>query len=317
MLNNIQVLRGFAALIVVVFHIVGASNSYKIPAEIFGLTGGLGRSGVDIFFVVSGFIMVYTQHNKEKKPLNFIKDRIIRVVPIYWIFSCLFLVLYFIMPTIFREFQPNIGFIISSFLFSSEWFFDKHPLLSVGWTLEYEMLFYIIFSIALVLKTQKRFIFPVILILILPLFPHVDYVIYEFLLGMLVAKIYLSRKYESYGMLLLFIGILLFTVLNIFTNEWHRLIIFGIPAFFIVLGALYLPSIKNKLLLHLGDASYSVYLIQVFTLPAFYKVSTLYLTFLGGEILAVLALLCTAIAGSLCYFCVEKPLTKFLKNKSK
>lgn len=104
MLNNIQVLRGFAALIVVVFHIVGASNSYKMPAEIFGLTGALGRSGVDIFFVISGFIMVYTQYNKKTKPLSFIKDRIIRVVPIYWVFSFLFLALYFVMPTIFREF---------------------------------------------------------------------------------------------------------------------------------------------------------------------------------------------------------------------
>lgn len=275
----------------------------------------LGRSGVDIFFVISGFIMVYTQYNKKTKPLSFIKDRIIRVVPIYWVFSFLFLALYFVMPTIFREFQPDNIFIISSFLFSSEWFFNRHPLLSVGWTLEYEMLFYFIFSIALMLKTQKRFIAPVILILLLPIFPNVDYVIYEFLLGMLAAKLYLSRKYESYGVFFLVIGILLFTVLNLFMSELHRLIIFGFPAFFIVFGALYVSAIKNKLLLHLGDASYSVYLIQVFTLPAFYKISTLYLKFLGTEILAVLALLCTAIAGSLCYFCVEKPLTKFLKKR--
>lgn len=315
MLNNIQVLRGLAAFIVVVFHIVGASNSYNMPSEIFSLSGALGRSGVDIFFVISGFIMVYTQHNKVTTPLHFIKDRITRIVPIYWIFSLLFLALYFVMPSIFREFQPNSAFVISSFLFSSEWFFDKHPLLSVGWTLEYEMLFYVIFSTALMLKKQQRFIVPVILILLMPIFPHVDYVIYEFLLGMLVAKLYLVRKYESHGLLLFFTGIILFVLLNSLVGEWHRLIIFGLPAFFIVFGALYLPAIKNKILLHLGDASYSTYLIQVFTLPAFYKISTLYLNFLGAEVLALLALLSTMVAGSIFFLCLEKPITKALKSR--
>lgn len=315
LLNNIQVLRAFAAIIVVVFHIVGASDSYKMSTELFSLTGSLGRSGVDIFFIISGFIMLYTQHNKTTTPIKFIKDRFIRVVPIYWFFSLLFLSIYLVMPSIFREYQPNLGFIISSFLFSSEWVLKKHPLLSVGWTLEYEMLFYFVFSIALVFSLKNRFYIPIILILFLPVFPNIDFVIYEFLLGMLVAKIYLDQKLKINGWILLIISIVLFAFLNTFANDLHRLIIFGIPSFFLVLAVLNLSSITNKFLLHLGNASYSIYLVQVFTLPLFYKIASNYFSFINFDILAVAALAVSIVAGSVSYLLIEKPLTRILKQK--
>ncbi|WP_180146349.1 acyltransferase [Acinetobacter sp. YH12052] len=315
MLNNIQVLRAFAAIIVVIFHIAIAGESYKIPSEILGLTGSFGRSGVDIFFVISGFIMVYTQHNKSTSPVKFIKDRVIRIVPIYWFYSVLLLMLYLLIPSAFREFEPNKSFILSSFLFSSEWVFSKHPLLYVGWTLEYEMLFYVVFSISLVFSELKyRFIIPVLFILLLPLLKNIDFIIYEFLFGMLVAKLYLSGFLKSQGFLVFGFGLALLYVFLLLPYELHRVLLFGLPAFFIVLSVLYLPIIKNKLLLHLGNASYSIYLIQVFTIPTSYKFGTMYLTFLDANVIAILALLVTLVGGSLSYICVERPITKFLKK---
>ena len=76
MISNIQILRAIAAILVVAFHTVLAAKSYNLPTEFFYKVDIWGAAGVDIFFIISGFIMVYIQINKKKKPLDFLKDRI-------------------------------------------------------------------------------------------------------------------------------------------------------------------------------------------------------------------------------------------------
>jgi peptidoglycan/LPS O-acetylase OafA/YrhL len=85
MITNIQLLRGVAALMVVVFHLV-------VKMQPFGFDGSqvsFLQGGVDIFFVISGFIMVHISHERERSGGQFMADRIIRIVPIYWLLTLL------------------------------------------------------------------------------------------------------------------------------------------------------------------------------------------------------------------------------------
>src|SRR5947209_976295 len=125
-LHNIQYLRGIAALGVVAFH---AALTAGVPFR-------MGAFGVDIFFVISGFLMVaITNVNSRQAP--FLRDRIVRVVPLYWIAT---LVVYLAD----RRYTSGPDQLVSSLMFiprghsaDAPWFF---PVLNVGWTLNYEML---------------------------------------------------------------------------------------------------------------------------------------------------------------------------------
>ena len=82
---SIQILRAFAALLVVFHH-----ARYQIQDfEVF-FHGGIwpfGQAGVDIFFVISGFIMWVTTHDRRTTPLRFMTNRIVRIVPLYWLLT--------------------------------------------------------------------------------------------------------------------------------------------------------------------------------------------------------------------------------------
>ena len=87
MLFNIQYLRAFAAINVVFLHVLIGGESYNRPANLLSFFGNWGASGVDIFFVISGFVMIYTHINNPKTVLNFYKSRLIRILPIYWLIT--------------------------------------------------------------------------------------------------------------------------------------------------------------------------------------------------------------------------------------
>ncbi len=72
---SIQYLRGAAAIAVVIFH--------QFQGRAYGLFD-LGKYGVDLFFVISGFLMVAMTESRETTPIGFLKDRIVRIVPLYW-----------------------------------------------------------------------------------------------------------------------------------------------------------------------------------------------------------------------------------------
>ena len=148
MISNIQILRAIAAILVVAFHTVLAAKSYNLPTEFFYKVDIWGAAGVDIFFIISGFIMVYIQINKKKKPLDFLKDRIERIVPLYWFLTLFIAALLIVFPQAFRELSLSANHLINSLFFINYFNGDDHPLLYVGWTLEYEMLFYIVYYLS-------------------------------------------------------------------------------------------------------------------------------------------------------------------------
>lgn len=105
------------------------------------------------FFVISGFIMWTTTTHKKASPAGFFKARLFRVFPLYWIFTCVLLVSIFAVPSAFlNQRSLDVSFLIKSFFLVPTYnpdVGDITPLYTVGWTLVYEMFFYVIFALSL------------------------------------------------------------------------------------------------------------------------------------------------------------------------
>ena len=149
---SIQILRAVAALFVVVAHI---ALSFKgLSLYVIHLTWIVGVYGVYIFFVISGFLMVETSRQDfgdARSPATFLRKRIVRIVPLYWIFTSLVVAGHLVGH---HALAPS--YIFTSYFFlpyvQAHW---ARPVLSVGWTLNYEMFFYVLF--AFVLLWRRRF----------------------------------------------------------------------------------------------------------------------------------------------------------------
>jgi len=152
MLYNIQFLRFVAAMLVVLYH-----SATQIPANdsifqaIFSAGELLGFAGVDIFFVISGFIMAHTSaaHSGAAESFKFARRRLARIFSGYWPFFVLALL-------VFGSFRPE--HFVESDLLKSFFLWPQslnHVLLEITWTLSFELYFYLLFSL-LILFTNPR-----------------------------------------------------------------------------------------------------------------------------------------------------------------
>lgn len=319
---NLQALRSFAALNVVFFHIIGTASVYGYPVNVFAFLTGWGANGVDLFFVISGFVMVYIQHTKNKLPLDFIKDRLMRIAPTYWLLTLVCTFLLFAMPSsLVNNAPPSILGTLQSLAFLSQIFEDKYPILYVGWTIEIEMLFYILFAASIFSKSLfKSIVITSILIFSLVIFYDANTLLLEFIFGMVVGWLYLKIKpSEKTIKIILLIGVLLFTMTLFYFHEVNisRFILYGIPSALIVFGCVYSKQIKSGWITKMGDASYSIYLLQVFTIPIFYKILVKLNISKGNfnDLYAILCLIASALAGLVFYYLIEFRVSNYLRNK--
>jgi peptidoglycan/LPS O-acetylase OafA/YrhL len=326
MIKNLQCLRAFAAINVVYFHTLLASESYGKLVSILTIIGTWGQNGVDIFFVLSGFVMIHTQIQKPKKIHEFYFSRLNRIVPIYWLITLFIVLIYFLLPDIFRNLTLDIKKIISSLFFTSKIVTGGFPIIVVGWTLEWEMLFYFIFGLSLFLKDIRKIIVLIFLFMLLIFTFSKTFLIFEFFLGVLIGYTYNKVKFnETNGLIILIIGIILLLLsinsgfdpqkyLLVAGFKLDRFFIWGIPSAFIVLGAVYYRQISNSFLVYLGNASYSIYLVQVLTVPFFYKFITYFNIEMNSNLLTILCLFLSVSFGCFFYSLIEKNLK--IKNKS-
>ena len=325
MIKNLQCLRAFAAINVVYFHTLLASESYGISVSLLSIIGTWGQNGVDIFFVLSGFVMIHTQIQKPKKIHEFYFSRLNRIVPIYWLITLFIVLIYFLFPDIFRNLTLDIKKIISSLFFTSKIVTGGFPIIVVGWTLEWEMLFYFIFGLSLFLKDIRKIIVLIFLFMLLIFTFSKTFLIFEFFLGVLIGYTYNKVKFnETNGLIILIIGIILLLLsinsgfdpqkyLLVAGFKLDRFFIWGIPSAFIVLGAVYYRQISNSFLIYLGDASYSIYLVQVLTIPFFYKFITYFNIEMNSNLLTILCLFLSVSFGCFFYSLIEKNFK--IKNK--
>ena len=313
MISNIQILRAISALTVVIFHTVVSGKSYQFGTDFFYKIDLWGPASVDIFFVISGFIMFYIQAKKRRTPVEFLKDRIERVVPLYWILTIAMSLLLLLSSQ-----SLTAEAFIQSMLFYHYTLFQQMPVLYVGWTLEYEMLFYVLFGLTLFIR-QLHLSFLLCTVALFGLVAAgLNTIVLDFLLGMIAALIFTKFKIKLHNITCLFLialGILLITV------EWPvtlpRTIYAGIPALMIFMGFLYHSAIQSKTFNLLGDASYSIYLVQVISIPLSYK-SFLQLPVLPfsftAELYVVLSVVMTCLLGIMVHLFLEKPLARGIKQ---
>jgi exopolysaccharide production protein ExoZ len=285
-LISIQYLRAFAAIAVVVSH---ASNSLLGHAGHL-LDFDLGAYGVDVFFVLSGFIMFYTSFDVGMRPGAFLLKRLIRIVPLYFILSTAMFVMVVLLPQSFNRESPDLSAYLQSIFFIPHWnprSHDLEPLIGQGWTLNYEMFFYALFALSLFIR--HRFcgfaVLPVIAALVglgqlhpveTPVFlTYTDPLMLEFCVGIVVAAAFKSANPQSLRWpALLFASLAVVTVsLYAFHADWHGLpplrpLMIGFPCSLLVTAAVglerggRLPTWSSLILL--GDASYSLYLVHGF-----------------------------------------------------
>ena len=152
---SIQYIRALAALMVVIFHLILQLDKMNFR----GPHSEWLSSGVDLFFVVSGFIMWWTTDNRDMTPTQFLQRRIMKSFLIYWAISSFYVFILLVSPGLMQSGALDFRHVVASFFFlpyphpvsDQIW-----PLVPPGWTLNYEMFFYVIFAISLCLPQGPR-----------------------------------------------------------------------------------------------------------------------------------------------------------------
>lgn len=315
---NLEALRLFAASNVVFFHLIGSLNSRGISFPLAEFFEGWGASGVDIFFVISGFVIWTSYQNSKPNFGQFIAARLRRIVPIYWILTLLAIATILVAPSFFGGTSLSPLWAAGSFFFASALLGFQYPILYQGWSLEYEMLFYGLVAISLLIFPKRSpWLLTIFGLLLLIAFQPSLIIVVDFILG-LVAAYVISRLGHlisaTWFWILFSIGFVAYlgTLFTYFDFNF-RVLYFGLPGFFLVIGLAGIPQLKSKRWAKLGFASYSIYLLQWFTVP----IATLAIVFLSKyvafyEVLVFPLLALLIFSGYLLSEWVDKPIYKYL-----
>lgn len=343
--EGIHYLRAVAALMVVICHAkLSTSGSDFWPT--------FGFAGVDIFFVISGFVMAHSTRNLDMTgnyikrfyiAVNFVKKRLLRILPLYYLG-----LLWVARGELFRG-QISHDF-IKDFLFiphpSPDGLGMLAPALTQGWTLNYEMFFYALFALSMLFGRYRfllLFLWLISLVLLggfsIGFTNHFDFVVDAASIKNIATAFYTNNILLEFGF-----GIVAYQLMGVWSNlNWSRythilIVIFsfivlayfadnyqlrslrmGIPATIIVLSsAQAFIGKKNSILQLLGDASYAIY---IFHWASFGMIKPL-ANFMGASVrhpfnVSILMLTCIAaatLAGVVIHLVIEKPLMHYLKR---
>ncbi len=305
----IEVLRFIAATAVVFVHIPGF---------------GRGNFGVDIFFIISGFVMMLST---EVSADNFFRKRLIRVLPTYYLFTAGVFIVAILAPGLLNNTTANAVHLVKSLLFIP---FDKNgsghfPVLFLGWTLNYEMFFYAVFALALMATLRYRALVATGLLTViftaclgsreLPLAAYGDLIVFEFVIGMMLYELVVKK---NVGHSLIMGGVVVFAIMTVNGAFDHRLVKAGLPSAVLVTSLLLVFGRNRfpRILLTLGGASYALYLTHPYVIQFFEKITGV---FSGGATEAALALVSSLVLVNLVavaiYRFVETPIRHHLRAK--
>lgn len=338
-LISIQYLRALAAMMVVLTHLhpQWLRMGYEGPWPFWLI------SGVDIFFVISGFIMAQTTQSQTQSPGTFYLRRILRIVPLYWLLTSVVVVVVLLRPDLLQSTRFDTWHVISSYLFipsANPATGHLEPVLVPGWTLNYEMFFYVLFGAALLLPKPVRATAMTLVICTLvlagttlsidePAFKfYTSSIMLEFIFGIWLSQAYTNGKLDLSiplaGTLVLF-GLALLPLFAALDAELPRALTMGLPAVLLVGGALALEQKdtlpRNESLFVLGNISYSLYLSHPIVLSAtsqLWRKADLHEPHglfgnAGILIFSILATTLAIVAGLLTYRYLEQPMTRKLK----
>ena len=281
--SSVQALRAVAAMVVVLFHLLPFEARYMPGSPVIPQIFVLGEYGVDLFFVISGFIITMSSRGlfqDRRGALSFLVRRLTRVYPLYWFYAAILLAVYAIQPHIFSGARGRPDILASFLLYPS----NGALLLLVSWTLTFEVQFYLIFTTALLLVSEKKLplviaAWAVIIVARGILFDGTlgraeilfDKLNMEFIFGCLIA-FYASHLSKRVGILsfiaamaLCLTGGLLFRRMDgSLEDGWPRILFAGGGASFVLLAAVIweadLRRWLPRALVVQGSWSYSMYL---------------------------------------------------------
>ena len=291
-IENLTYLRGVATLVVMLFHVTTIYDDKYL--------GGIftpGWSGVEMFFVLSGFLMIYT-YSSNISTKEFVRKRLIRIIPAYWIYTIMVFAIQYVMfklknfcfiGWVYQEgmsLKQMLPKLISALLFDP---ISKSFLLPTAWTLSYEILFYVI-CIILFFRGKKAFYGIVSVWTIGSIlnivsgfnndilgFVFSQYTL-EFVAGIVIAEIVIAKKYtRESGVITTVVGIILLTIswvlsmVNLVDTQLYRVYCFGIPCVLLLYGITVLEktseydrrdSAVKKCLRYFSNISYTLYLVH-------------------------------------------------------
>jgi exopolysaccharide production protein ExoZ len=320
-LYGVQYLRAIAAIGVVVFHAMERTGGHF----------AIGAAGVDVFFVVSGFIMWVLAEARRPSPATFLRERIERIVPLYWAATTVMVAGG--LAGLFPNMRLTVFHVFASFAFVPHFSPSDGglwPVLVQGWTLNYEMFFYVLFALLLPLASNRRFaalaaVLAGLALLGLLLRPegaalqtYTSPLLVEFLIGAGIGRLWLADRLPPpvVGAALIAAALAGFAFVGA-TYAGFNPYVLGPLAGVLLIGVLALEKAGRIRRLgaaaYLGDASYSIYLWHTMAVSVTVKLA---------DVLAlpVPAAVCLAIGsgiaiGLACHAFMEKPMTAFLKAR--
>ncbi|MFM5367969.1 acyltransferase family protein [Aeromonas veronii] len=339
MIASIQYLRGVAALLVVFYHLRGLL-SFPIGTipNLGDFLFSQGYIGVDLFFLISGFVIVLSTE-KDSLVSSFISKRFFRIYPLYAF--CLLSVLFLSSNNYTPSQITRAALLIhSNYSDVAPWF--GYSIVQVAWTISYEILFYVIFCASMSISHKYRValssFFIAVMIYAINLFfggtaslngyysiqPSYGVLrfmsspmLYEFIVGMMVALFYINKeKFDSIRFFvpaLSSVGVMYF-ILFYFSSGisgfGHGLSNSGIAAFSLFLSLLLIEVFygfrESRILKVLGDLSYSIYLNQAIVSAVSSHVigAVVIVGQVGSMLIQVFLILTLSI---ITYFYIEKP----------
>lgn len=335
-INTLQALRAYAALSVMLGHAllevysnIGVDPTFNVFPLI---------AGVDIFFVISGFVMSVTSYELFGVAgafRLFIWKRFVRVVPLYWFFTTLMVLVLISTEGVVRSTQLDWGNVISSYLFfpSERPGGRVAPVLSLGWTLNYEVFFYFLYSLSLFFSRKIGFFVVQALLLLFVIFGWIaevdsvalrfwtNSIILEFGAGVVLGAMYGRIEQSRNGFLAIFLIILGGVALLVLADhDIPRFVKGGLGAVLITLGCLTVPKTYDarmpSVVLLLGSASYALYLSHRFVLRTlsilFKKLSVV--ASLEVVLYPIIAVLISVLASLVVYRYLEVPFLRAVRR---
>ncbi len=345
-LVQVQVLRALAAGAIALHHAQWDAETLQLRSgHSFQAWNPIPWSaGVDIFFVISGLIMVHASQRLFAQPGGarlFLTRRIARIVPLYWAAITVYVAMGLLAPSLLNQSYMEPGFVAASYLFipAARPNGVVQPVYELGWTLNYEMLFYALFAAAIVLPLRwaSAALLAILAALVIvgqlaaplpePFAFWTNPILLEFGFGimiglMCVAGIRLSSLARA-G--LAATGLAALVLVAAFPKgawELPRLLIYGLPAALIVAAAALTSSGSGRVSLlarwgvAAGDASFALYLLHPFVIRTTRVVfwQTGLSVHLGPLAFVVVALVASLGVAFISYRYFEKPLTRYTRR---
>jgi peptidoglycan/LPS O-acetylase OafA/YrhL len=327
MLNSIQILRALAAWLVVGHHYMQLFYNHTLDGIAPHLLRDFGAIGVDLFFVISGFVIYGSTISKPTTPKSFAANRIARVAPAYWLFSSITAITLIYAPDSIplTAFEP-VFFLKSLFFIPAQnpSGVGLYPLMTVGWTLNYEASFYLVFFSALFLPAAYRVIGLFLGVIALQLAAkkmngaisfYGNAMVWEFLFGVALSIAYkrgmVTRTAPIAGLLMM-LGALF--VIAHFGPVTHSPLRSGLPCAAILYACLSQERLfpKHNFIARLGDWSYSTYLCHVLIICAAIKVNEHFAT--NHVLLAFGVIAAIALTSYASFTLVEMPISRAAKR---